>query len=469
MRIRRRAFTLIELLVVIAIIAVLIALLLPAVQAAREAARRAQCTNNLKQIGLAMHNYESANGSFPPGEKGCCWGTWGVFILPYVEQSTLYNAWNSYGNNVPSGGAADGYLRYAGAANTTVSIHRGQLVRLPERSQRRRPLRQRLCGTHNYVVNYGNADQAQNANFPVPNPANPNMFFTFNGAPFTDIGSPAIDDTGYAINFATLTVTKIASITDGLSNTLMTSELQDRPTRAPTSAATHGGGRLRRSPPCSPRTACYQDTMGNGGCCNTSVRRAIPAFPTRTAAIARFTWGHAAITPEASVSGCATAASGSSRTRSASKLPGPEHHAGWRGSQHRLVLTPTARAVAAGPAARAACARRALVAVTTSGILREGIDRCVPKKARLAVRRGLGPDGLGGGRVHERARPPIDTVPRVAVSGTSPSTATRSRRGRSSSSRSGPGPRSWPSATSRTARFSIDRSGWPAARASTGS
>ena len=62
-----RAFTLIELLVVIAIIAVLIALLLPAVQAAREAARRAQCVNNLKQIGLALHNYHQVNDCFPPG------------------------------------------------------------------------------------------------------------------------------------------------------------------------------------------------------------------------------------------------------------------------------------------------------------------------------------------------------------------------------------------------------------------
>src|SRR5262245_58340939 len=101
---RRRGFTLIELLVVISIIAVLIALLLPAVQSAREAARRAQCVNNLKQIGIALHNYHDQNGSFPLGgvnygatSAGWTAGvtnalSWRALILPQLEQGNVYNA-----------------------------------------------------------------------------------------------------------------------------------------------------------------------------------------------------------------------------------------------------------------------------------------------------------------------------------------------------------------------------------------
>ena len=124
----RSGFTLIELLVVIAIIAVLIALLLPAVQAAREAARRAQCVNNLKQIGLALHNYHSVNDCFPLGVSryGLVttynWDCWSghALMLGALEQTQLYNAANfMLGNN-----AANSYGFYANSTvtNTRISV-----------------------------------------------------------------------------------------------------------------------------------------------------------------------------------------------------------------------------------------------------------------------------------------------------------------------------------------------------------
>lgn len=102
----RKGFTLIELLVVVAIIGILVALLLPAVQSARESARRIQCTNNLKQLGLAMHNYQATNKKFPSGSRSHAshntwtWGySWAVPILPYIEQQNLYDGLDMTGRH----------------------------------------------------------------------------------------------------------------------------------------------------------------------------------------------------------------------------------------------------------------------------------------------------------------------------------------------------------------------------------
>jgi len=127
---RRPAFTLIELLVVIAIIAVLIALLLPAVQQAREAARRSQCRNNLKQLGLALHNYHDVANTLPPGwigvtttpASGGRWG-WGTMILPYLDQAPLFNSLGTGAGTDAGGTSRAGYAAVLTtlAANSTAN------------------------------------------------------------------------------------------------------------------------------------------------------------------------------------------------------------------------------------------------------------------------------------------------------------------------------------------------------------
>jgi prepilin-type N-terminal cleavage/methylation domain-containing protein/prepilin-type processing-associated H-X9-DG protein len=206
----RRAFTLIELLVVIAIIAILIALLLPAVQAAREAARRAQCVNNLKQIGLAVANYETVNGSYPYAD-GPWWIEWSAhaMLLPYVEQRPLYNSIN-FGNTRPLPPpqtipplAHDGVLN-ATAEYTVINsfLCPSDLNRLTS-----------PWGPNNYMANAGSAPNAfygGDSDGNISSGANGLM-----SGPFIFTGT----DNGQNGTFISA-----ANVTDGLSNTASFSE-----------------------------------------------------------------------------------------------------------------------------------------------------------------------------------------------------------------------------------------------------
>jgi prepilin-type N-terminal cleavage/methylation domain-containing protein/prepilin-type processing-associated H-X9-DG protein len=220
MRLRHRGFTLIELLVVIAIIAVLIALLLPAVQAARAAAKRAQCVNNLKQLGLAMHNYHDSLGTFPIGlmgfrsplatanggkyPDGSVAGnvrrTWAWLILPYLEQTTLANAINyslPFNNHVH---------------DTAVRIIPGTFLCPSDPNMGFIDVGSYPVRKVNYMANWGNTHYFQSFDSttnPFAGPLIPNEKVPFLGAPFSI-------DRSYSMQ----------TFTDGTSNTLLMSEVK---------------------------------------------------------------------------------------------------------------------------------------------------------------------------------------------------------------------------------------------------
>jgi len=218
---RRRGFTLVELLVVIAIIGILIGLLLPAVQAAREAARRMQCTNNMKQIGLAVHSYHDSQGTCPPlcapyNNYNAEWPTRSyytgvkLFILPYLEQTAIFNSFHSDSTKVPNGSAfnvgtmSNGYAQWA--YKTSVETYK--------------------CPSD------GNSKETLNANttqFPATEEGRSNVVFCEGDAPWASHVADKDESnvparTSNRGMFRVQTWHSIAFCVDGTSNTIMASE-----------------------------------------------------------------------------------------------------------------------------------------------------------------------------------------------------------------------------------------------------
>jgi prepilin-type N-terminal cleavage/methylation domain-containing protein/prepilin-type processing-associated H-X9-DG protein len=231
----RKGFTLIELLVVIAIIAILIGLLLPAVQKVREAANRATCTNNLKQVGLALHGYHDGATMFPKGcsrsdTDGSDWGiSWKVYILPNMEQDAIFSNWQHTGNS-----------GYANASNMAL-VHRKMI-----KSYR--------CPSTlfpEFYVSSGNAGQTL-------------MFTTYTGiagSTLTPIGTNTGNGqiSGGGILFPNSAIT-LSSISDGTSNTIMVGEQSDHIRNSANAPIIPGYGAITSQGPHGWTMGCGNDT-----------------------------------------------------------------------------------------------------------------------------------------------------------------------------------------------------------------
>ncbi|MBA4064403.1 MAG: prepilin-type cleavage/methylation domain-containing protein [Isosphaera sp.] len=200
----RKAFTLIELLVVIAIIAVLVGLLLPAVQKVRAAAARTKCQNNLKQIGLGLHNHHDTFGRFPVGfDSDTGWG-WGTFLLPYVEQDNLHSQLRAASNNFTAVMAL-GDPTLVGLLRTRLPVYRCPADVAPDVNDRRVP----------NVVNTTTGASLGSAQIGSSNYVGVGGAYTFNA------NTDPVQFTGVLIPNLTR---KIRDITDGTTNTLAVGE-----------------------------------------------------------------------------------------------------------------------------------------------------------------------------------------------------------------------------------------------------
>lgn len=216
----RRGFTLIELLVVIAIIATLVAILLPAVQQAREAARRSNCKNNLKQIGIALHNYHDTYNALPPGciysnamATSDAWG-WGAHILPFMEQPALYDS--TLGSNLTLNQAA-GTTTVQDGLKTTISGYRCPSDNAPQTNTNLPTINSQNLATSNYVGN--NDRNGSSAGTDIYGTNAPTKTFLI-GTTFPGTSNSTTADGIFWLNSRC----RFADVTDGLSNTIFVGE-----------------------------------------------------------------------------------------------------------------------------------------------------------------------------------------------------------------------------------------------------